>query len=105
MSDTIPRCVLTPSLGDMPCHDPPQSRTLARGSFFCLNFASAPVPDPFDGIPQGTASNDRDCHPAPTQEVTMLGIAVATIPLALIGIVLAIRADAKAEPDIAERDR
>ena len=35
----------------------------------------------------------------------MLWIAVATIPLALIGIVLAIRADAKAEPDVTDWDR
>ena len=42
---------------------------------------------------------------SPTQEVTMLWIAVATIPPALIGIVLAIRSDAKAEPDIADWDR
>ena len=35
----------------------------------------------------------------------MLWIAVATILLALIGIVLAVRADAKAEPDVADWDR
>jgi hypothetical protein len=41
----------------------------------------------------------------PTQEVTMLWMAVATILIALVGIVLAVRADAKAEPDVADWDR
>jgi MFS-type transporter involved in bile tolerance (Atg22 family) len=35
----------------------------------------------------------------------MLWMAVATILIALVGIVLSVRADAKAEPDVADWDR